>query len=1117
MARTRELKIIVAGDDDRANKMWRRQRDEADKTAKHMRLTTSVTSKGFAGVRAAAFGAVAGIGAAAVAAKSFVDAASDVNESLTKNQALFGKYAKGIERFSKSTATSIGVSRREALAAAGTFGGLFDAINIGEKQSAKMSQRLVTLAADLASFNNASPEEALEALRSGLAGEAEPMRRFNAFLSETRVKAEAARLGIGQTAVDTGKLKVAQEQASIAQGRYNVAVARYGETSIEARTAHIAVANAQERAKKASESGTAELTEAQKVQARYSLILRDTAKAQGDFNKTKDGDANQTRILKAQYDDLTVSLGNKLLPAKLKVTRALNRFIGEMQDGTGQGGKFVDTLEDIWRETKPIVEWVGRATKNVVEFAQEHPKVTKLAAAVVGVGLAIKGLRIASAATGFTDLLKVSGAAARAMKRAFVRRAAEAGAEAAATTAAEYGVASTAAGAKYQKAGRLLGTRFGKGLVIGAIAGLVAFGPDIVKWLDKSLITAPKRLGESIGAKLGKLLGTDSGDSDSGKMPRGKAGNLMGARRSLAPFAAIGAGYGLSVTSGRRPGSITSSGNVSYHSTGEAIDVAGPAGRMLAFARRLRDSYGGRLAELIYTPMGTGVKDGRPHRYSGQVAADHFDHVHVAVDTGRAGVGDGYGRDRIKSLWTTAGGPAATANLAAAVALAESGGNPAARNTNRDGSTDRGLWQINSIHGRLSTFDPMGNARAAVRISSAGRNWRPWVAYTGGAYKRFLTTSGSSGNPSAEGLQSQLDRNQDRIDALRNQLDRAPKGLAGTAQRDRIQDQIRALQSRQRGLRGDLRDAPSAADIRESQERAGSRQVSGIVAPYMKGFRLTSGHAKTLGGEIEDDETRYGQTERLYGQSEEDLGTPGGRAQRISELGALAVLKAKTLDRQKRRAMALVKAISNRDSMLKRLRRARSNAKGAKRAKMNERIRAYEESLDDLKAELKALGFAIKDTELDIGDLAKEAGETARTADTEGPTPGERADDLISLIGDRERAGVIDKSTADMQREQVWQAALGGSFGALDERQRLKIMGDAKEAQEAGVAALAENTQALRDLQTEMARQNAISESVVGVSLREAQRALADMISGQLGTRTANRRMLPGTGALARL
>lgn len=91
-------------------------------------------------------------------------------------------------------------------------------------------------------------------------------------------------------------------------------------------------------------------------------------------------------------------------------------------------------------------------------------------------------------------------------------------------------------------------------------------------------------------------------------------------------------------------------------------------------------------------------------------------------------------RQEIEELWVRAGGNPQNASTASAIALAESGGDPSAVNGNSNGSTDRGLWQVNSVHGSLSTFDPLANARAAVSISSNGANWKPWcVAWSDGA------------------------------------------------------------------------------------------------------------------------------------------------------------------------------------------------------------------------------------------------------------------------------------------------------------------------------------------------------------------------------------------------
>lgn len=102
-------------------------------------------------------------------------------------------------------------------------------------------------------------------------------------------------------------------------------------------------------------------------------------------------------------------------------------------------------------------------------------------------------------------------------------------------------------------------------------------------------------------------------------------------------------------------------------------------------------------------------------------------------------------RQQIETLWVQAGGNPQKASEASAIAMAESGGNPdAINNKNANGTTDRGLWQINSVHGSLSTLDPLANARAAVGISANGSNWRPWcVAWSNGACGGTFMGAGS--------------------------------------------------------------------------------------------------------------------------------------------------------------------------------------------------------------------------------------------------------------------------------------------------------------------------------------------------------------------------------------
>jgi hypothetical protein len=274
----------------------------------------------------------------------------------------------------------------------------------------------------------------------------------------------------------------------------------------------------------------------------------------------------------------------------------------------------------------------------------------------------------------------------------------------------------------------------------------------------------------------------------------GSGGGLMGANQNLAPYASLGAQYGLHVSSGLRPGAITSSGNTSWHASGHAIDVSGPSQGMLQFFRAMKSRYGAGLEELIHTPGGQGIKNGVPYTYTGQVAADHYDHVHVAdKDPGLSGgaVGPGalmqmaalqapgavtgglpgevaqtamdmyaagltaainqslgagmtpdgtapahagmYDLQSLQQLWVAAGGPAGVAPLMARIAMAESGGNPSIGNAGRtpNGTTvAAGLWQILGLPFPGDPTDPMTNARMAVAKYTAGGT-APWNASKG--------------------------------------------------------------------------------------------------------------------------------------------------------------------------------------------------------------------------------------------------------------------------------------------------------------------------------------------------------------------------------------------------
>ena len=104
-----------------------------------------------------------------------------------------------------------------------------------------------------------------------------------------------------------------------------------------------------------------------------------------------------------------------------------------------------------------------------------------------------------------------------------------------------------------------------------------------------------------------------------------------------------------------------------------------------------------------------------------------------------------YSFDQLTTLWTGAGGPAPVAPLMAAIALAESSGDPGAENPS---SGACGLWQIHPAEPGCK--DPQQNAQMAVRKYGT-QGLGAWEAYTNGSYQKFLPAGSQSGSTPAPG------------------------------------------------------------------------------------------------------------------------------------------------------------------------------------------------------------------------------------------------------------------------------------------------------------------------------------------------------------------------------
>lgn len=105
---------------------------------------------------------------------------------------------------------------------------------------------------------------------------------------------------------------------------------------------------------------------------------------------------------------------------------------------------------------------------------------------------------------------------------------------------------------------------------------------------------------------------------------------------------------------------------------------------------------------------------------------------------------------QLQQLAWSVGFPSTSVATAAAVAFAESGGNPGAvGDTSITPGGSVGLWQINLAshpqYTRQFLLDPVNNAKAALAVSQGGSNWNPWTTYRTGVYRRYLSPFGVGG------------------------------------------------------------------------------------------------------------------------------------------------------------------------------------------------------------------------------------------------------------------------------------------------------------------------------------------------------------------------------------
>jgi hypothetical protein len=231
-----------------------------------------------------------GIGVLAVSQiKKAIDAASDLSEATNAVDVSFGDAAAGILELGENAARGLGLSKTELFGIATQFSSFAETI-AGEGGSiVQVVDEISQRGSDFASVFNLDVGDALAKFQSGLAGQSEPLRMYGIDLSAAAVEAHALEKGITD--------------------------------------------------------GTTQMTEAEKVTARYSLLMQETSAVTGDFANTSDGLANQQRILKAEIENTRAEIGEKFMP----IMQAFQGFILET---------VIPAVQDFWAS---IIDPAGEA------------------------------------------------------------------------------------------------------------------------------------------------------------------------------------------------------------------------------------------------------------------------------------------------------------------------------------------------------------------------------------------------------------------------------------------------------------------------------------------------------------------------------------------------------------------------------------------------------------------------------------------------------------------------------------------------------------------------------------------------------------------------------------
>lgn len=247
---------------------------QTTKAASHVDRQTARMRNSFKKV-GAAIASMLSIGAIIAFGKSCIDLGSDLAEVQNVVDVTFGTMSGAVNSFAKNAISQFGLSELTAKKYMGTYGAMAKSFGIVEEAGYQMSAAITGLTGDVASFYNLSTDEAYTKLKSIFTGETESLKELGVVMTQTALDQYALNNGFGKT--------------------------------------------------------TAKMTEQEKVMLRYQFVMSSLADAQGDFARTSDSWANQTRVLALQFESLRATIGQGLINAFTPVIRVINTILAKLQ------------------------------------------------------------------------------------------------------------------------------------------------------------------------------------------------------------------------------------------------------------------------------------------------------------------------------------------------------------------------------------------------------------------------------------------------------------------------------------------------------------------------------------------------------------------------------------------------------------------------------------------------------------------------------------------------------------------------------------------------------------------------------------------------------------------